>query len=161
MNKSIYFVLVMIGFFGFSGWNNVFAQSEKQTRLRTTDKTVCYLTDSTFTGPTIVLAAGLYHEKWFPEDRALKIIDAALSSGCDIEEPDEVGSTPLVASIIYNEPNLAKILLEKGANPYLKISSPKKYLNGLNSFEIAEFLMKNQISQNREKIYSELNRHRK
>lgn len=158
MKKSISLILITICFLG---WSQAFAQSEKQPRLRTTDKTGCYLTDGEFIGPTIVLATGLYHEPGFPKDRALKIIDVAVSSGCDIEEPDEIGSTPLAASIIYNEPDLVEFLLEKGANPYLKISSSKKYLNGLNSFEIAELLIKNQPSQNREKIYTKLNMHRK
>ncbi|MWV13472.1 hypothetical protein F3I62_15315 [Pseudomonas sp. R-28-1W-6] len=161
MKKSTLFTLITISLLSSHGWNNALAQTEINLRLRTTDKTGCYLTDGKFIGPTIVLAAGLYHEPGFPKDKALKIIDVALSSGCNIEEPDEIGSTPLIASIIYNEPDLAKILLEKGANPYLKISSHKKYLNGLNSFEIAEFLIKNQPSQNREKIYSELNMYRK
>lgn len=159
MRKAI--SLISITFLYFSWCNTTLAQSEKQPGLRATDETGCYLTDGSFIGPTIVLAAGLYHEPGFPKDRALKIIDVALSSGCNIEEPDETGSTPLVASIIYNEPELAEFLLEKGANPYLKISSRKKYLNGLNSFEITEFLIRNQPSQNRAKIHSILKKHEK
>ncbi|MDX1366810.1 hypothetical protein [Pseudomonas sp.] len=161
MKKSTLFILITISFLSSHSWNHALAQTEINPKLRTTNETGCYTTDGKFTVPTIVMAVGLYHEPDFPKDRALKIIDVAISSGCNIEEPDEAGSTPLIASIIYNEPEMAKILLHKGANPYLKMSSSKKYLDNLNSFEITELLIKKQLSQNREKIYFELNLYRK
>jgi hypothetical protein len=149
MQKPILFALGILAASGLLDWNYPLAQTENRQALRTTDKTGCYLTNGSFTGPTIVLAAGLYHEPEFPKERAIKIIRVALSSGCSIDEPDEVGSTPLVASIIYNEPELTKILLDSGANPYLKISSTKKYLDGLDAFQILHFLIENQPSKDR------------
>ncbi|SDS08174.1 hypothetical protein SAMN05216421_0872 [Halopseudomonas xinjiangensis] len=90
--------------FGLPGSELALAENEQHIQLRTTDETGCYITDGKFTSPTIGVAAGLYHEAWFPKERALRIINVALASGCDIGEPDDVGSTPLIASIIYNEP---------------------------------------------------------
>lgn len=139
---------------------HVLAGEGGRSGIRTTDKTGCYLTDGSFTGPTIVLTAGLYHEPGFPRDRALQIIDVALAAGCSIEEPDEVGSTPLAAAILYNEPELVRFLLERGADPYLKLSSPKPYLDGRDAFEIVDFLMSKQPSQDRSAIQQVMSRYR-
>jgi hypothetical protein len=159
-NISLYALGVMV-MLSLSSGSRALAQVDKIPVLKSTDETGCYLTDGSFTGPTIVLAAGLYHEPEFPKEKAIKIIRVALSSGCNIEEPDEVGSTPLVAAILYNEPDLAKILLDSGANPYFKISSTKKYLDGLDAFQILEFLIINQKSRNRSDLQRLLDQYKK
>lgn len=149
MQKALLFTLGIMMASSLGGLSHAIAQANNTQALRSTDDTGCYLTDGRFTGPTIVLATGLYHEPGFPKEIALKMIRVALSSGCNVEEPDEVGSTPLVASILYNEPALTKMLLDSGADPYLKISSTKKYINGLNAFQVLEFLITNQPSKDR------------
>jgi hypothetical protein len=147
--------LVLTALLGFSGWSQ--AQGKQIPRLHSTDATGCYLTDGSFVGPTVVLATGLYHDAWIPRHRVLTVIDMALASGCSIEEPDEVGSTPLVAAILYNEPELVKYLLDNGADPFRSLISVKPYLNGRNAFQILEYLMENQTSQDRTQIASWLN----
>ena len=142
--------LVLTAMFGFSGGTAV--QAEPIPQLHSTDATGCYLTDGSFVGPTVVLAAGLYHDAWIPRHQALTLIDVALASGCNIEDPDDVGSTPLVAAILYNEPELVKYLLDNGADPFRTLVSLKPYLNGRNAFQVLEYLVENQPSQNRTQI---------
>lgn len=149
MQKTMIFALGLVVASSLYGQSNALAKMHKAGALRATDETGCYLTDGVVTGPTIVLAAGLYHESEFPKEIALAILRTALSSGCSINEPDEIGSTPLVAAILYNEPDLTKLLLDSGANPHLKISSSKKYLDGRDAFQILEFLIANQPSKDR------------
>ncbi|VXC48738.1 conserved exported hypothetical protein [Pseudomonas sp. 9Ag] len=121
--------------------------------LRTTDATGCHLTDGRgFEAPTIVLMAGAFREPSLGPETALKIIDVAIGAGCDIDEPDALGLSPSNAAILYNEPVLVRRFLEGGANPYAKIISQKKLLNGNNSFEFLELLEARDKRRNRQAL---------
>ena len=137
------------------------AHGEQFRDLRTTDSTGCHTTDGRSTAPTLVTAVELYHDGEFPRERSLQIIDVALGSGCSIEEPDEVGSTPLVAAILYNEPELVRLLLQRGSDPYRRIASPKQYLNGLDAFGFLQLLQERLPAENRQAIRGELERYRR
>lgn len=128
-------------------------------RLRTTDATGCRLTDGRgFEAPTIVLMAGAYREPSLKPDIALKIIDVAIAAGCDIDEPDALGLSPLNAAVLYNEQVLVKRFLDGGANPYVKIASQKQMLNGKNSFEFLELLETRDKRRDRQNIRLEFDR---
>lgn len=118
--------------------------------LHTTDASGCRLSDGRgFEAPTIVLMAGAY-DKLLPEAAvALKVINEAIEAGCDIDEPDELGFSPLNAAILYNEPVLVERFLRAGADPHRKIVSPRASINGLDSFEFLHLLETKAPSQNR------------
>jgi hypothetical protein len=84
----------------------------------------------------------------------------ALSAGCSIEESDEVGSTPLVAAILFNEPELVRLLLQRCSDPYRRITSPKPYLNGLDAFGFLQLLQERLPAENRQAIRGEFERYR-
>jgi len=69
--------------------------------------------------------AGAFREPSLGPETALKIIDVAIGAGCDIDEPDALGLSPLNAAILYNEPVLVRRFLEGGANPYAKSSAKR------------------------------------
>lgn len=136
------------------------AHGEQFRGLRTTDSTGCHMTDGRSTAPTLVAAVELYHDGEFPRERGLQIIDVALSAGCSIDEADDVGSTPLVAAILYNEPELVRLLLQRGADPYRRISSPKPYMNGRDAFGFLALLQEKLPAENRQAVRAELERYR-
>lgn len=137
------------------------AHGEQFRGLHTMDSTGCHMTDGRFSAPTLVVAAELYHDVAFPRERSLQIIDVALSAGCSIEEPDELGSTPLVAAILVNEPELVRLLLQRGADPYRHISSSKSYMNGRDAFEFLALLQEKLPDENRQAVHTELERFRR
>ncbi|MOA31723.1 Ankyrin repeats (3 copies) [compost metagenome] len=106
-------------------------------------------------------AVELYHDGVFPRERSLQVIDVALSAGCSIDEPDEVGSTPLVAAILFNEPELVRLLLQRGADPYRRIVSPLKFTNGLDAFGFLVQMQEKRPAENRQAIQTELERYRR
>tara|TARA_R100001143_G_scaffold61816_1_gene63566 strand:- start:165 stop:620 length:456 start_codon:yes stop_codon:yes gene_type:complete len=121
--------------------------------LRTTDATGCHLTDGRgFEAPTIVLMTGVFREPSLGPDTALKIIDVAIGAGCNMDEPDGLGLSPLNAAILYNEPVLVRLFLDGGADPYAKIISYKNLLNGKNSFEFLELLEARDRRRNRQAL---------
>ena len=127
--------------------------------LRTTDANGCHLTDGRgFEAPTIVLMAGAYDKRLLDAAVVLEVIDVAIKAGCDIDEPDELGFSPLNAAILYNEPVLVERFLNAGADPHRKIASPRASINGLDSFEFLHLLETKAPSQNREALRDVLER---
>lgn len=127
--------------------------------LHTTDASGCRLSDGRgFEAPTIVLMAGAYDKLPPNAAVALKVIDVAIKAGCDIDEPDELGFSPLNAAILYNEPVLVERFLRAGADPHRKIVSPRASINGLDSFEFLHLLETKAPSQNREALRNVLER---
>ena len=53
-------------------------------------------------------------KKIFPADSVL--VDLFLAKGCDVNEPDEAGYTPLHSAVKYGKADLVKLLIEKGAS---------------------------------------------
>lgn len=161
MKKPFFIAKAMSFFILFQMASFSFAEEKNHPRIRATDESGCYMSDGSFQGPTIVLATGLYNLPNVDKTHVFNIIKTAIAAGCNIEEADEVGSSPLFASILYNEPELTEFLLKHGANPYLTASSPKQYLNGLNAFEWLDFLRTHQAKKDRSKIGEILDQYRK
>lgn len=121
--------------------------------LRTTDASGCHLTDGRgFEASTIILMAGAYDKLSQESALALKVIDTAIASGCGIDEPDELGLSPLNAAILYNEPILVERFLQAGADPHRPISSPRRALDGLDSFGFLRLLQTKAPGQGRQEI---------
>lgn len=132
---------------------SAWAEPTNPLGLRTIDARGCHLTDGRgFEAPTIVLMAGAY-DKLLPDAAvALKVIDVAIEAGCDIDEPDELGFSPLNAAILYNEPVLVERFLRAGADPRRKIVCPRASINGLDSFEFLHLLETKAPSQSRAEL---------
>lgn len=110
--------------------------------IEASDKTGCHLSDGEKPiGNTIGLMVDAYgnHPK-LENETILKIINIAIEAGCNIDETNPLGLSPLNSAILLNHPILVKLLLEHGANPRLKIFSPKKVINGKNSFDLYKLL---------------------
>ncbi len=119
-------------------------KSLKSIGLEASDSTGCYLSNGKeIVGPTIGLMVAAYNDSQtiLKNDQIKKIILGAIESGCDINEPDRMGLSPLNAAILFNQAEMVTILLSKGANPKNKIVSPKPNLNGLNSYQFVDFLI--------------------
>lgn len=107
MHRAAQLAVVVGGLLSGFAW----AESLASFGLHTTDASGCHLTDGRgFEAPTIVLMAGAYDKLSEESALALKVIDTAIASGCDIDEPDELGMSPLNAAILYNEPILVQQL---------------------------------------------------
>lgn len=138
--------VVVAGLLSCDGW----AESLASFGLRTTDASGCRLTDGRgFEAPTIVLMAGAYDKLTQEAAVVLKVIDTAIASGCDVDEADELGLSPLNAAILYNEPILVERFLQAGADPQRRIVSTKASINGLDSFEFLRLLESKAPSQDR------------
>ncbi len=134
---------------------NAWSDSLASFGLRTKDKNPCRLTDGRgFEAPTIVLMTGAYDKLSKDKIALLKVIDTAINAGCDIDEPDELGLSPLNAAILYNEPALVERFLQAGADPYRRIVSSRASIDGLDAFEFLHRLMTKAPSQNRQAVAS-------
>jgi len=134
---------------------NAWSDSLASFGLRTKDKNACRLTDGRgFEAPTIVLMTGAYNKLSEEKVVVLEVIDTAINAGCDIDEPDELGLSPLNAAILYNEPALVERFLQAGADPYRKIVSSRTSIDGLDAFEFLHMLMTKAPSQNRQAVAS-------
>ncbi len=101
--------VVVAGLLSCDGW----ADSLASFGLRTTDASGCRLTDGRgFEAPTIVLMAGAYDKL-----TQVRPFDTAIASGCDVDEADELGLSPLNAAILYSQPILVERFLQAGADP--------------------------------------------
>jgi hypothetical protein len=74
------------------------------------------------------------------DETILEIITTAIKGGCDIHEASPSGLSPLNSAILLNQPVLVGLFLESGANPTLKITGSKAFLNGKDSFGLYTFL---------------------
>jgi len=139
---------------------NAWSDSLASFGLRTKEKNPCRLTDGRgFEAPTIVLMAGAYDKLSRDKAAVLKIIDTAINAGCDIDEPDELGLSPLSAAILYNEPALVERFLQAGADPYRRIASTKASIDGLDAFEFLQMLMTKVPGQDRTALRAILDRY--
>ena len=76
---------------------------------------------------------------------------SALQRGCSIEEHDLANLTPLQAAIMFNDAEMADLLLKNGADPYALLDrggKPSK-AHGKNSFEFFELLEQAEAGQAR------------
>lgn len=115
--------------------------SLKAIGLETTDDSGCYITNGEFVAPTIGLMVSAYDDPAIRNDVVIAIIEVAIAAGCDISEADSVGLSPLNAAILFNQPKLVKLLLERGANPERPIVSSRESLNGKNSYQLIDYLV--------------------
>lgn len=148
--------IVAFGLLGGNAW----CDSLASFGLRTKDKNPCRLTDGRgFEAPTIVLMTGAYDKLSKDKVAVLKVIDTAINAGCDIDEPDELGLSPLNAAILYNEPVLVEHFLQAGADPYRRIVSSRASIDGLDAFEFLHMLMNKVPNQDRTPLRAVLERY--
>ena len=149
--------IVAFGLLGGNAWSDSLASFG----LRTKDRNPCRLTDGRgFEAPTIVLMTGAYDKLSKDKVAVLKVIDTAINAGCDIDEPDELGLSPLNAAILYNEPALVEHFLQAGADPYRRIVSSRASIDGLDAFEFLHMLMNKVPSQDRAALRTVLDQYR-
>lgn len=123
-----------------SSWAS--ADSLRSVGIETSDKTGCALSDGkTVIGSTIHLMVDAYgnHPK-LKDETILEIITTAIMAGCNLHETNPSGLSPLNSAILLNQPVLVRLFLESGANPNLRISGSKAFMNGKNSFDLYERL---------------------
>jgi len=117
-------------------------ESLKSLGVEASDKTGCYLSDGNkILGSTINLMVDAYeHHPKLSNERIITIIKTAIDAGCNINEVNIIGLSPLNVAIFLNHPILVQLLLDNGADPKLKILSSKKLIDTKDSFELYEFL---------------------
>ncbi|WP_207390765.1 hypothetical protein [Phytopseudomonas dryadis] len=131
------------------------AQAEDLQRdfdLQAMDEQGCMLGNATAQAPTLTLMAAAYGESEERKGMALAQMKKALEAGCPVDEPDQMGLSALNGAILYDEPELVKLLLERGADPRRRIVSPKTTLDGLDSFAFLELLGERDDKRDRKTI---------
>lgn len=116
--------------------------SLRSVGIETSGKDGCYLSDGkAVLGSTISLMVDAYdHHPKLPNQTIVAVIQKAIDAGCNINEPNAAGLSPLNSAILLNHSELVRLLLSNGANPRFKIISSKKFIDGKDSFELYEFL---------------------
>lgn len=112
----------------------------KDHGLQAMDERGCVLGNASMQAPTLTLMTAAYGESEARREMALAQINQALDAGCPVDEPDQMGLSALNGAILYGEPVLVALLLERGADPRRKIVSPKTTVNGLDSFAFLDML---------------------
>ncbi|UCJ18794.1 hypothetical protein K5Q02_10680 [Pseudomonas sp. MM211] len=126
--------------------------AQKDHGLQVMDERGCVLGNASMQAPTLTLMAAAYGEAEARKEMALSQMKKALDAGCPVDEPDQVGLSALNGAILYGEPELVALLLERGADPRRKIISPKTTLNGLDSFAFLDMLGKRDGKRDRKVI---------
>ena len=73
-------------------------------------------------------------------DHVIAALDDALARGCDINQPDLTGLSPLNTAILQSNVKLVRYLVEHGADPALSISSSSEDISGLDSNGLLDVL---------------------
>ncbi len=110
--------------------------------LSYSDKEKCVVTLGNKSSPAVVHFVSGYGLKGIDNEAILKELKSAIKRGCSISAPDNAGVSPLNAAIMFEHPKLVEYLLQKGADPNNRISSHRKSINGMNSFEFIDLLIK-------------------
>ena len=132
---------------------------QKDHGLQPMDERGCVLGNASMQAPTLTLMAAAYGESEARKDMALAQMKQALAAGCPVDEPDQMGLSALNGAILYDEPELVKLLLASGADPKRKIVSPKTTVNGLDSFAFLDLLDKRDGKRDRKAIRALLAAH--
>lgn len=132
---------------------------QKDHGLQPMDERGCVLGNAGMQAPTLTLMAAAYGESETRKDMALAQMKQALAAGCPVDEPDQMGLSALNGAILYDEPELVKLLLASGADPKRKIVSPKTTVNGLDSFAFLDLLDKRDGKRDRKAIRALLAAH--
>ena len=112
------------------------------------DKDRCYIDIADHRFPLIGYLVNAYGELG-KDDLFIREIRLAVERGCDINEPDSIGISPLNAALLYEHYFLVQELLVLGGNPHLNISSKYEEVDGKDTFEFSAFLMEKSSSDNR------------
>ncbi|MFL1466748.1 hypothetical protein [Marinobacter sp. HN1S83] len=124
--------------------SNSWASSEslRSVGIEASGKDGCYLSDGKrVLGPTIGLMVDAYdHHPRLPNETIEAVIQTAIDAGCNLNEQNSAGLSPLNSAILLNHSKLVQLLLSNGANPNLEIESSKKFIDGKDSFALYEFL---------------------
>lgn len=132
---------------------------QKDHGLQPMDERGCVLGNASMQAPTLTLMAAAYGESEARKDMALAQMKQALEAGCPVDEPDQMGLSALNGAILYDEPELVKLLLAHGADPKRKIVSPKTTVNGLDSIAFLDLLDKRDGKRDRKAIRALLAAH--
>ena len=132
---------------------------QKDHGLQPMDERGCILGNASMQAPTLTLMAAAYGESEARKGMALAQMKQALEAGCPVDEPDQMGLSALNGAILYDEPELVKLLLAHGADPKRKIVSPKTTVNGLDSFAFLDLLDKRDGKRDRKAIRALLAAH--
>lgn len=117
-------------------------ESLRSVGIEASGKDGCHLSDGKrVLGSTIGLMVDAYDDHpRLPNETILAVIQTAIDAGCNVNEPNAVGLSPLNSAILLNHPKLVQLLLSNGAKPNLKIESSKKLIDWKDSFELYELL---------------------
>lgn len=120
-----------------------------QLGLKYADAQGCSIGDGSFAAATLPFLAAAYNQPGIEPATVLELIGQAIDSGCPLAATDDMGLTALNAAILYNELELVRLLLERGADPRLMIASPKPVLSGLDSLGLLAYLEKSDTRRDR------------
>ena len=67
-------------------------------------------------------------------------IDIVLEQGCDINEKSIDGMTALHSTGLFGNARMAEYLLQKGADPYVRIERPGKNSHEMTALQLAQFV---------------------
>lgn len=77
------------------------------------------------------------------EEAILELSRDFIDKGADINKPWN-GFTPLQAAVLANEPIVVRHLLDKGADPRIRLNRPGKPYDNMTALELAEYLVRQQ-----------------
>ena len=84
--------------------------------------------------------AATYNEKGVNNIKVKEKISSAVARGCDVNSIDQAGLSALNVGILFDQPDIVKLMLSLGANPKLTIKSESGQLSGLDSLGFVEKL---------------------
>ena len=109
-------------------------------RIKWADENKCTISIDREMFPFIPFLAATYNEKGVNNIKVKEKISSAVARGCDVNSIDQAGLSALNVGILFDQPDIVKLMLSLGANPKLTIKSESGQLSGLDSLGFVEKL---------------------
>jgi len=118
-------------------------------KLKTLGVSDCKLsfTEKADTGPVIIFLVSAYGGEGVDNNRVKAYISRFVKQGCNVDEYDMGGMTPLHGAILFAQPEVVQLLLENNADVTKKINRPNKRVDGMRPLEFAKFLLASNDTQ--------------
>ncbi|WP_185234984.1 hypothetical protein [Teredinibacter franksiae] len=139
--KKIILCVLLFSPLAFSDWKEGFNK-----KVFITGENGCFVSIQGEVGPLIPFYAAAYNQKGFNTEKIEKGIRSAVSRSCDINAVDKAGISALIAGVLFNQPDLVRLVIGLGANPRTAVERPSKFA-GLDSLGVIGQLKRKNIDR--------------
>lgn len=134
------FILVCMASTAVLAQNTGEAAQQAMMDMQYADEQGCFIINGDEVRPVMPLLVSSDGLPDVAHEHVIAALDDALARGCDINQPDLTGLSPLNTAIVQSNVTLVRYLIEHDADPALLISSASGDISGLDSHGLLDVL---------------------